>query len=336
MKKLFTFMLFVAAAAMTAQAQTVTTTVNTPVGTTTTTIPLPAQPVKPSEAKIAAELIALSSLKVVKGAPYSAEAVSESLQMLADGNKITRSSTTKMYRDSEGRTRREGAGGGNGFVTGVGSGGGSNVAVTPMPSGNFTMFYGFDAISIFDPVAGIRYSLNPSNKTARSFNVRDTLMPGGVYVSGQMALPSIKSQIETSVGGVATTITPKTQIAVMPNVYSYTTDAGKTESLGTKTFEGVEAEGTRTVTTIEAGKIGNERPIEIVYERWFSKELDLIVYSRHYDPRFGEQIYRLTNIDRSEPDRSLFTVPSDYKITAEPQMKVYTTTTTPATPKAQQ
>ncbi|MGC2238855.1 MAG: hypothetical protein WA584_22055 [Pyrinomonadaceae bacterium] len=333
MKNLFTIMLFVAALAMTAQAQTVTTTVP------------PTPPVKPGEAKIAAELIAASSMKVVKGAPYSTEAVSESVQILADGNKITRSSTTKMYRDGEGRTRREGAGGG-GFVTGMGIGsgggavGGGNVAVTPMPSGNFTMFYGFDQISIFDPVAGMRYSLNPSNKTARSFNVKDTLISGGVYVSGQMTMPSVKSQIETSVGGVgttvATTVTPKAQaITVMPGMYSYSTDAGKTESLGTKTFEGVEAEGTRTVTTIEAGKIGNERPIEIVYERWFSKELDLTVYSRHYDPRFGEQIYRLTNIDRSEPDRSLFTVPSDYKITAEPQMKVYTTTT-PSTPKAQQ
>lgn len=325
-------MLFVAALAMTTQAQTTAT-----VGE--------AKVIKPTDAKIAAELIASSSMKVVKGAPYSAEAVSESLQVLADGNKITRSSTTKMYRDGEGRTRREGAGGG-GFVSGMGIGSGGGVAsatsgvVTPVPSGNFTMFYGFDTISIFDPVAGIRYSLNPSNKTARSFNVKDTLMPGGVYVSGQMTLPSVKSQIETSVGGVgttvATTVTPKAQaITVMPGMYSYTTDTGKTESLGTKTFEGVEAEGTRTVTTIEAGKIGNERPIEVVYERWFSKELDLTVYSRHYDPRFGEQIYRLTNIDRSEPDRSLFTVPSDYKITAEPQMKVYTTTTT-TTPKAQQ
>ncbi len=332
-------MLFVAALAMTARAQAVTTPV------------VPAQPLKPTEAKIAAELIASSSMKVVKGAPYSAEAVSESVQVLADGNKITRSSTTKMYRDGEGRTRREGAGGG-GFVSGVGvgsgmgigSGGGGGGAVsaasgviTPVPPGNFTMFYGFDTISIFDPVAGIRYSLNPSNKTARSFSVKDTLVPGGVYVSGQTIPGAAKSQIESGiVTSIATNASPKAQaITVMPGMYSYTTDAGKTESLGTKTFEGVEAEGTRVVTTIEAGKIGNERPIEIVYERWFSKELDLTVYSRHYDPRFGEQIYRLTNIDRSEPDRSLFTVPSDYKITAESQMKVYTTTTT-TTPKAQQ
>ena len=82
-------------------------------------------------------------------------------------------------------------------------------------------------------------------------------------------------------------------------------------------IEGVEAEGTRTVTTIAAGSVGNERDIEIVYERWYSKELQMIVYSRHYDPRFGEQTYRLVNIDRNEPDRSLFVPPSDYNVISE-------------------
>ncbi len=85
------------------------------------------------------------------------------------------------------------------------------------------------------------------------------------------------------------------------------------------------AEGTRSVTTIPAGAIGNERPIEIVYERWYSKELQLIIYSKHTDPRFGEQTYRLTDISRSEPDRSLFTPPADYKIVSESSLNYFTT-----------
>ena len=88
----------------------------------------------------------------------------------------------------------------------------------------------------------------------------------------------------------------------------------RTEQLGMQNFDGVDAEGTRTITTIPADAIGNERPIEIVYERWYSKELQIIVYSRHLDPRFGEQTYRLTNINRSEPDPSLFQVPTSYRI----------------------
>jgi hypothetical protein len=89
---------------------------------------------------------------------------------------------------------------------------------------------------------------------------------------------------------------------------------GKEESLGKQTIEGVEAEGTRNVTTIPAGEIGNERPIEIVFERWYSPALQAVVMTRHVDPRFGETSYRLTNISRDEPARSLFEVPAGYSV----------------------
>jgi hypothetical protein len=92
----------------------------------------------------------------------------------------------------------------------------------------------------------------------------------------------------------------------------------RTEDLGTQYIEGVDAEGTRTITTIPAGAIGNERPIEITYEKWYSRDLQLVVMSKHNDPRFGEQTYRLTNIVRSEPDPSLFTLPNGYKLITEP------------------
>ena len=45
--------------------------------------------------------------KITTGAPYSAEAVTESTQVLADGNRINQKSVTRVYRDGEGRTRRE-------------------------------------------------------------------------------------------------------------------------------------------------------------------------------------------------------------------------------------
>lgn len=49
----------------------------------------------------------MSSSKVVKGAPYSAEMVTETTQSLADGNTISRRKAGRVYRDSEGRTRQE-------------------------------------------------------------------------------------------------------------------------------------------------------------------------------------------------------------------------------------
>ena len=87
-----------------------------------------------------------------------------------------------------------------------------------------------------------------------------------------------------------------------------------TEALGKKSIEGVEAEGTRTVVTIPAGKIGNDRPIKIVSERWYAPALQIVVLSSHNDPRLGEHTYRLTNITRAEPARSLFEVPANYTI----------------------
>jgi hypothetical protein len=84
------------------------------------------------------------------------------------------------------------------------------------------------------------------------------------------------------------------------------------EQLGKQIIEGVEAEGSRTTVTIPAGEIGNEKPIVIVSERWYSPELQMVIMSKHSDPRSGETIYRLTNISRLEPAKALFEVPGDY------------------------
>src|SRR5262249_7359023 len=89
---------------------------------------------------------------------------------------------------------------------------------------------------------------------------------------------------------------------------------GVKESLGTQTIEGVACEGTRVTRTIAAGEIGNEQPINIVSERWYSPDLQTVVLDKQSDPRFGETVFRLTNINRNEPARSLFEVPADYTI----------------------
>jgi hypothetical protein len=88
----------------------------------------------------------------------------------------------------------------------------------------------------------------------------------------------------------------------------------KTEDLGVQNIEGVAATGKRTTTTIPAGKIGNVKDIQIVSEQWFSDELQVLVMTRHADPRSGETTYRLRNILRAEPDAGLFAVPADYQV----------------------
>jgi hypothetical protein len=254
---------------------------------------------------------------VVKNSPFSADAVSESVQVLADGNRIVRSTTTKIYRNSEGRIRRE-LQGGNGNVLG-------------------TVYFTSPGIIISDPVLGQRYMLDQELKIARSAELRAlpsirvvTNRPAEVKAADEArsleeelkANRSVQRQAEANSRlaeelAVAAGSQPRAGVSAIyagrANEYE-----SRTEQLGTQIIEGVEAEGTRTYTTIPEGAIGNERPIEIVYERWYSKELQMTVNSRHHDPRFGEQTYRLTNIVRSEPDPSLFTVPQGYKITPDP------------------
>ena len=92
----------------------------------------------------------------------------------------------------------------------------------------------------------------------------------------------------------------------------------KTESLGRQTIEGVPAEGRRVTMTIPAGQAGNEQPIHIVTESWYSPDLQTTVLSRHSDPRNGETVTRLTNISRGEPSRVLFEAPADFKLSEGP------------------
>jgi len=96
----------------------------------------------------------------------------------------------------------------------------------------------------------------------------------------------------------------------------------KHEDLGTQTIEGVSAQGKRETVTIPAGQIGNERPIEIVTETWFSPELHTMVLRKHSDPRTGDSTYRLTDIKRNEPDTSLFQPPSGTKVKTEQMLEL--------------
>jgi hypothetical protein len=227
--------------------------------------------------------------KTVKGQPYSAEAVTETTQRLADGNKISRKSSASLYRDSEGRTRRE--------------------QTLPSIGPWSTSGEPIRTVFISDPVAGTSYELNENEKIAHQ-------LPGGMFSSGGMAIAAHKMGAEAAALGPVRTggrhevfIQRSTKAGVASNE-----QAAKTEDLGTQNIEGVPAKGTRSTITIPAGEIGNDRPIDIVTERWYSPELSLVVMTKHIDPRMGETTYKLTSVQRSEPSKTLFQVPPDYRM----------------------
>ena len=221
--------------------------------------------------------------RTVQGAPYSAHAVTEFTQTLADGNRIVRRSTTLVYRDSEGRVRREIQGDGEGVHPAE-----LGWKAAPGPSVFVAKGMRGGVVVINDPVAGVEHLLDTKNRIAQTHKIMTAPEKGEL-------LEKLRMKVET--------VQPKSS-----------REGFRTESLGRQPIDGIDAEGTRTITTIPAGQIGNERPIEVVSERWFSPELQIVVRTRHSDPRSGETVYRLTNFSRAEPARSLFDVPADYSV----------------------
>src|SRR5262249_2199242 len=188
---------------------------------------------------------------LVKGAPYSAEAVTEIDQTLADGNRIHRTISGSVARDSEGRMRRDQQLG----------------AVGPIATGPDLP----KIATITDPVAGVTYILNLNDKIAHKVPLPkfEGKFGSGVVSYGMMgavaaALPCAPPPEDEIVFDHRVEAPLKTG-AVQKDV--------KTEPLGKKTIEGIEVEGMRTTITIPAGQIGNERPIEVVNEQWFSPVL---------------------------------------------------------------
>jgi hypothetical protein len=241
--------------------------------------------------------------RVVKGAPYSAQAITESTRSLGDGNRIKHKNSASVYRDSEGRTRRDQELG----------------AVGPwamMGDPQQTVF-------INDPVSGVNYVLDPRTRTARKMPpFRISLAPGATTtITAPGTAPKVRVRVDGNAVFTAPAPPPPPPGGGAP-IEFYRTAAEprdrKTESLGKQVVEGVEAEGTRTTMTIPAGEIGNEQPIQIVWEKWYSPELQAVVMSKHNDPLVGETVYRLTNISRGEPARSLFEVPADYTVKEMP------------------
>jgi hypothetical protein len=260
--------------------------------------------------------------KVVKGAPYSATATTETTQTLSDGNQIIRKNESKLYRDSEGRTRIEQT------LETIGKWKADGEAQ--------------QSIFINDPVAGVSYSIDPRTRAAHKIVTAPKKPPAGasgIIVDGQTKTFMVNGQTVTQAEYEAYVAAsgkkpraegelPARPVKEAPNNPELTRKPGppqpgkpdidvgqkKTESLGTQTIGGVTAEGTRSTLTIPAGEVGNTQPLEIVDETWYSPELQITVMTRHRDPRSGETIYRLTNINRSEPDRALFEVPADHTV----------------------
>jgi hypothetical protein len=198
--------------------------------------------------------------------PFTADEVTVTTQTLANGTKITHKRLEKLYRDSQGRLRREHF---RAEAESVGQG--------DSPQ----------SVEINDPVAGAHYTLNPGDRTAQRREIRRPT-PSGVLHSPAAS------------GNLA----PAPPVPPRPTV----------EDLDTQVIEGLEARGERVTTSIPAGADGNDQPMQITYERWYSEKARLTLLVITNDPRYGERVLHLSNLVLDEPPAELFQVPADYTV----------------------
>jgi hypothetical protein len=206
----------------------------------------------------------------VTGAPYSAVETTEMVQQLADGNTIVERQQTNLYRDAQGRVRIE-----------------HTMPARPGSSDQAAR----KTVSIFDPVAGSTYMLQPAEMKAYKSGMRPR---PPADAGAQQARP-----LRHAEGGASAR-----QV--------------QTENLGLQTINGLAATGTRTTQTIPTGAIGNTQPIQIVREVWMSQDLKIPVMIKTTDPRFGNTVMQLTNVQTTNPDPALFQVPAGYTVQSSP------------------
>jgi hypothetical protein len=205
-----------------------------------------------------------ADIPCVVDAPYSAVGTTETTTTFFDGNRVSQTDTVRFFRDSQGRFRSERTL--------------NRPAGASMPE--------FVQVGIDDPIHGEDYMVDPQHKTYQQFPMPSRFACTPVHPPLDPPVPYMMLQLGTFGRGFG------------PDPDATT----KTVSLGEKTIEGITAVGSRLERTIEAGAVGNQRPITMSAEQWFSRELGVIVLFTQRSSIGTETIYRLQQIAQSEPD----------------------------------
>jgi hypothetical protein len=223
-----------------------------------------------------------AGIGAVKNAPFSGEMVCECMETLADGNRTLHQTKTIIHRDGEGRIRQE-----------------ISFKIRNVSSGAYEEH---KAIRVSDHFGGQNFTLDPQNRTAR----KSATLPEQ-EIKGLMAIEPVGIVVASNGAAIGPgNACGLGRFGLNPEI--------KSEALGSQMIEGIAADGMRITYTIPAGSMGNERPIEVTYDRWRSKELEMDVLVKSVDPRSGVTTQQMTQISRGEPDATLFEIPSDYTV----------------------
>jgi hypothetical protein len=144
---------------------------------------------------------------------------------------------------------------------------------------------------------------DPALKTLMNWQVNQFAMPKVVRIIHQNEIPIKQPSPEE--------LAERLKMAQLrqPSKNEY-----RVEDLGTRSFHGVTAQGSRKVRTIPTGEEGNDLPLVIIDETWVSKQLGLAVMIVRDDPRQGRTTAEFEELNVGEPDAALFAAPAGYKL----------------------
>jgi len=219
--------------------------------------------------------------RVVTGVPFVADSVTEFIQTVSDGSHVRRTVTAVVARDSRGRTRYP-------------------LNLSPLIIGEPRTL-----TIVRDPVASVSYTMDSKELVARRENIRP------------QAPTTDDGSASASALSVATNIARQTLMSVLNARGNAAVAAGTRlipASLADRTLDGLVVSGARMNATVGAGQIGNDRALTFAAEIWYSGDLRIVMVSTVSDPIAGDTIFRIANLRRSEPDASLFEIPSGYRV----------------------
>ena len=294
----------------------------------------------------------MTNTKQVKNAPYSAEVIAEKTQTLPDGNQISSKTSSLSYRDSAGRTRQE-TRNDKGEVRAVHIHDvveGTRYVLSPARKSATKISIDKDLQKRVEVIKEKAKAMAKDGKV----HIIERGHPGEEIIVKRFESPAtdgkkeINEEVKINVirlgGGAGAGNAGANAFAYkfgngesMGHAFGESMQHGPigmsfkdmkwsgkatTTQLGVKNFDGVRADGKSTSYTIPAGEIGNKNPIVVTTETWTSPDLQVVVYSRHSDPRVGDSIYRLANVKLSEPASTLFTVPDGYSVKETPNISL--------------
>jgi hypothetical protein len=215
-------------------------------------------------------------------APFSAVAVTRADLRLPDGIRLAQRTTARYFRDTNGRVRIE-------------------HRMDGLPEPRTVRERRVRLMLVANPCSGGITTVDPTTRTVG-------LLPRDVMAR------TAGSDFVMPVGGVRFLHVARPRDIAGGRALTPPGTLVDEEALGSRTIGGVETFGHRVTMTTLAQQVGNDRPITVTDEWWYSPDLRLVMAADYKSTDLGTISYRVTQLRGGDQPEHLFTLPEDYEL----------------------